>query len=556
MGWRRESMDGGKTGRRYALVAVPLLIPLLLFAFRDSFGDEYAVVGNALNFVAHRTVLPINVSYPTLYSYLATPLVVLGGVGAWLAGLGGSVRECVARSLAEDRWPLVIGPRLLSIVLVGAAGWTVTVTARRRFGDGAALVAAVALLSSHAVLVQGTYALPDPLVLFLCAASFGLLVRHAEDQDDRRLRWAAAAAGLASAAKYDAVCAVVPIAFVLGRRLSSAGSPGAFRELGRCAGAFTLAFVCGTPGWLIAPGLFAAGLRFEMNHAQVGHLGAAGVPVLGHLELLARYAPVALGLGAVGFGIGLRRRDRGTVLAWISFAGGLVMAATSHKQSIQYLFPILPALCYAAAAGVAYLATARVKVGLVAIGAALGICTGANLLAGLEAALHLSTTELARRWIEANVRSGSRVALENNYVPRLYSAEALAKLAAESPEGEPIARRLAGQPPQPLRGPRDPSQPALLLASGGPDVIVTSDQAYGRYFSSGLFTMRPPRADSPLWSQYSASREFYRELFTSPFWTEVLDMPAGNGPRTRVFARRTAQGVLLYAGPSRSPAPG
>ncbi len=202
------------------------------------------------------------------------------------------------------------------------------------------------------------------------------------------------------------------------------------RELGWCAGAFAVAFLAGTPGWLLAPRLFAAGLSFELEHARAGHLGTAGLPVLGQLELLARDAPLVLVLGAGGLWVGLRQPDRrSAVVAAVSAGSALLLAATSHKQSIQYLFPMFPALCDAAAAAVARLAAARARAGLLAVGLALGVCAGANLEAGLRAALHPSTTRVARNWIESHVPAGTRVALEDNYVPRLYSSEALTKLA-------------------------------------------------------------------------------------------------------------------------------
>ncbi len=83
-----------------------------------------------------------------------------------------------------------------------------------------------------------------------------------------------------------------------------------------------------------------------------------------------------------------------------------------------------------------------------------------------------------------------------------------------------------------------------MLAADGPDVIVTSEQAYDRFFSSGLFTSRPPRPGSPLSRQYLVMHDFYRRLFSSPEWEPVLDVPSGNGPRTRVFARRAGQGAF------------
>jgi hypothetical protein len=222
------------------------------------------------------------------------------------------------------------------------------------------------------------------------------------------------------------------------------------------------------------------------------------------------------------------------------------MAATSHKQSIQYLFPIFPALCDAGAAAVARLAASRAKAGLLAVGLALGLCAGANLDAGLRTALHPSTTRIASDWIESHLPAGTRVAVEDNYVPRLYSAEALAKLASEPLKGSPAVATLLLSRHRLYALEEIPANAASLLAAGGPDVVVTSEQAYDRFFSSGMFTSRPPRPGSPLWPRYVAMRDFYRQLFSAPEWEQVLDVPSENGPRTRVFARCSAQGAFWY----------
>lgn len=528
-----------------SFLAALLIAPHALYALRDTFGDEHAIVANALSFLAKKTLIPASTSYPTLYSYLATPFVAVGAVVLAQVGHFGSVRDAVAVAISDDRWFLVIGPRVLSIALLVAVAATCVLGLRRRFGALPAYFGGALILTSPALSTRATFALPDVLVLFCCFASFLCLLRYvSEEAGVRPLYWASALAGLAFSAKYNGGAAALPVAYVLISDLVQRRSSlfEAVRRAGLCAGVFALAFLCGTPGWVLAPDVYWQGLAFELDHAERGHLGSAGIPVLGQFELLVKNEPVLLALGLAGllYYHGAPR-DRAGGVAIAVLVSGFLTAALSRKQSIQYLFPFFPGMLYFALLSLCQALEVRWKLGALAAVVAVGV--GVNYQKGIAAAFTPSTTELARDWIYRNVPAESEIALETNYVPRLFSDAALARIEMDKLKGGPrIAAYLRRE--HPLYRVRELVYDESWLQREGAEFVVTSSSAYQRFFTSGLFTGRPPSPGSATAAEFAQKRAFYDELFDSGRWTEVFQVEAANGPRTRIFARRTVAAAV------------
>jgi hypothetical protein len=528
-------------------VATLLIVPHGLFAFRDTFGDEHAIVANALSFLAKKTLIPQSTSYPSLYSYLATPFVALGAVVLAKVGQFASVRDAVAVAIADDRWFLVIGPRILSIALLVAVALLSVFGLRRRFGALPAYFGGALILTSPSLSGRGTFALPDVLVLLCCFCSFLLLLRYATEHGAPRVLYLASAfAGLAFSAKYNGGAAALPIAYVLAsdfvRRKSSLSD--SLQRAGLSAGVFLVAFLCGTPGWLLAPGVYWQGLAFELDHAERGHLGSSGIPVLGQLELLVKHEPLLLALGLVGLFHQRTPRDRAFGVAIAVLVSGLGTAALSRKQSIQYLYPFLPGLLYFALEGLRQTLSARWKVGVLT--ALIAVGAGVNYQQGAAAAFTPSTTEMTRRWIYQHIPPGSEVALETNYVPRLFSEAGVERIASDKLKGGPrVAAYLRREHPR--YRVRELVYDEGWLRREGAEFIVTSSSAYQRFFTSGLFTGRAPSPDSATGHEFARKKAFYAELFESGRWTEVFQVDAANGPHTRIFARRRGAPALSPA---------
>src|SRR5262249_32114805 len=141
-------------------------------------------------------------------------------------------------------------------------------------------------------------------------------------------------------------------------------------------------------------------------------------------------------LGLAGLFQARRSRERADHVAMAVLVSGLALAALSRKQSIQYLYPALPALFYFGTSSIRRaLEGARWK--LAAVSALIAVGAVTNLAKGVSAAFTPSTTELARRWIYHNVPPGSEVALETNYVPRLFSDATLARIESDRLKGGP-----------------------------------------------------------------------------------------------------------------------
>lgn len=435
--------------------------------------------------------------------------------------------------------------RLLSVLALAAAAFAVYLAdARRTVG----MVGAFALLASPALVAYGSYGLPDATCMALSAAAFALsfrvMTREAGERLPHGLLLASVAAGLAVSAKYTAVPAFAPIGVAWIGWL--AGRPGA--RLGRAvrsaaglAVAGLGAFALGSPGWLLAPGRFIDGLRFEMAHAAEGHLGATGVPLLGQLELLAVGAPLLTIGGLAGLAFASRAADDerpGLALPAAALIGAtLAIAALSSKQSLHYMVPALPALAW----GLGRLAiVARRRAGwagLTVVALCIAIAAGESLTRGMR---HLGepTDLTAGRWIEAHVDAERTVALDMGYVPALYDRERVAflrgtKIGTVAPATVDRIERTRTV----FAEVESIEHDVAWLDATTVDYLVTSEGCSERFFEFGRFTRRRPDAASELAGAFDRRRAFYSALFATPRWRIVHEVPAGNGPRVTVFER-------------------
>jgi hypothetical protein len=119
----------------------------------------------------------------------------------------------------------------------------------------------------------------------------------------------------------------------------------------------------------------------------------------------------------------------------------------------------------------------------------------------------------------------------------LFSEAALARIASDKLKGGPrVAAYLRREHPR--YRVREVVYDEGWLRREGAEFVVTSSSAYQRFFTTGLFTGRPPSPDSTTAREFAQKKAFYAELFESGRWTEVFEVDAANGPHTRIFARR------------------
>lgn len=540
-----------------AAIAAAVAAPHLLFMLQPYFADEYAILLNAVRFLSERTLVPFHVSYPTLYSYLALPFIAAGLPLDVLSGETSRLQTYLVSLYVLRPLEMALPARFLSVCFLAVSAATAYRMVSIRKGALAGSAAALILLLSPSLLDYGSYALPDIAVLAFSMLSFAQLLKFIERNPDegavKNLLWASAAAGLAISCKYNALSTVIPIAAAVlvlkvRRRLE-------LHWLNKAALCCVLAFLAGSPGWLLAPQHLASGLAFEFQHAADGHLGSSGVPILGQLELLATNTLVMLLTGVAGACVWWQRRTDDGWLALSAILGSLVLSAFSSKQSLHYLYPGFAGWLYftgiltAAAAGAARRTTIGVLVAAATLLYGNALFKGAGFLSP-------NTTQQAESWIYRNIPPRERIAVDWLYVPYLYSDirfDDLRRFFGHS--ADPVIEEIVRT--KNVYDVLNVKYDLSWLTDTEASYVVTSEQVFARFFCTGLFTRRVPAAAEPLREKFDRRKRFYEALFRSEVWQLVRIFETGNGPRTYLFARKAnAMGGVTAEAPIAPSLPG
>lgn len=521
------------------LVAGLALLAHVLYLGQPYFMDEDPILKNHFHFAQNLSILPSHSKYPTFYSYVSFPGTGLVVAYEWLFGAGGSPGGAAGRLYYFDRDLLVLPARMISLIVLLLGVVCVTIM-NRRFGGWVSLLSGLCLLATPGLMRYGAFALPDILVLTLSGLCLLLLLRALEASEaraaTRAMILASISTGLAISSKYNGI-AVIPAIAITGFLLCLENGGFQVRRFVTLAlvsmVSCTLAFLIGSPGWVLSFDFFLAGFMHEVWHAKAGHLGGSGVPVLGQIELLLTHFPLLFPLSIAGIIVWVMRdRDRAGLVALTLVVSGLATSAQSSKQSIQYLYVIVPAMIFFF--GVFWQRTAElIPRGAPIAGLLVAAIATMVSLWSASTLLRPNTTDMTADWLAANIAADHSIALDWAYVPNLYSEKELSDIAQNAADpGIPTALR-AAQPTTRIE--RHNADPAYF--DGDPaDYIVVSDAAYRRFFNSGYFTRLHPPEGTGLARDFNTRRAFYSRLFESGEWEVIYEADTGHGPRTLVFA--------------------
>jgi len=221
------------------------------------------------------------------------------------------------------------------------------------------------------------------------------------------------------------------------------------------------------------------------------------------------------------------------VLPLLLVATTFAVTSGSTKQSLQYLFPMLPALAVlgSLAADAFPGVTRRWILPLMIV-----TLTAWNWNAGIKF-LNPSSTHVVESWIYENIPEGAPVAVDWAYIPRLFSEDQLTELSLMNISE--LSGRLVTHIRQtrPLYDIQAIEYESSWLSSTESEWLVTSSGCYSRFLEHGLFTRIIPGADTALGAEYEERRQFYKALFESQSWMLRFESDTGNGPRTLVFVR-------------------
>jgi 4-amino-4-deoxy-L-arabinose transferase-like glycosyltransferase len=299
--------------------------------------------------------------YPDLTWYL---LFTVNWLVYWFGKQLGLVADWTQfRSLFESQpVPFFLLGRTLSVAVGTATIGLVYALGRRLYSPAHGLVAAAFLAVAFLHVRDSALATPDAtmtgLVVLSLLGAAGVL-RYGRPRD---YALAAVAAGLATAAKYNAILVVGACIAAHGLRQIQTG--GSVRRgllaprLPLVVGAACLVFLVLDPYLLLDWPDARAGLAWQWTYSHTGQYLDVGPAWRYHLTVSLRYG-LGLGLLAlalVGVAWALWRRDAGGILL-ASFAVPFFLEMSSlHAVFVRYMTPLVPVLCLFAASALVGLA--------------------------------------------------------------------------------------------------------------------------------------------------------------------------------------------------------
>lgn len=522
--------------------------------------DEPLIFTAADRMISERTLNPGWFRYPAFIIDIEAGVLVVVYAVDRLFGLSADAITTTAYTAGR----LIMATLgILTVLLTGLLGRRVATSMSGRGGSGGAplqwshrpeaadeatraaraaiagIVAALLLAVSFVHVKDSHYLKPDAPTGFFCALVLWLSLDALEQSDDRRLRrWllAAAAVGLAAAAKYTgAVVAVVPAtAILLAWRREHSAVP-SFRRvilIAAAMGATAVAvFLLINPGIVMTPRDFLSpvdGIRAEMNHYRTGHDGAEGSdtwrwyfgeiwrsgfgPTLTPIVLLGALAAV----GAL-----VRRRASGALLLTLVFPPVYYLTIAPYPVRFdRQLIPLLPYLAILGGLGVAVVAgwvAARrpshraglAPMAALAIVALLAVAPMADAARWDHVTGLPDTRYAALDWIEAHVPRGTVVVREWHTPP-----------VGQAGYGDVFIRKANDESLEWYR-------------ATGADYLVLSSYMYQRFL------------DAP--DRYPSDAAFYARLLAAP---RQATFSGRNGPTIVVLRIDEVATVLPQAGRS------
>lgn len=378
--------------------------------------DEPAIVDRALGILHTGDWNTHAFDYPTLVIYVNA----LVAIARYLWGA------------SHGQWSSLAGMDIGAVYtsgrLVAALIGTSTVWLTYRLGRdlespwlGLLAGAQLAVLPMH--VRESHYILTDVPVTALVTLTVWLAIQAARTRTVSAYAWAGATAGLAGAAKYNGVVAVVAIAIVW--VLHERSAPDRARKAAAAVLAMAAAFLLTVPYAVLDLPNFLEGLgaqmaRFSRRPRAVGD--AAWLVYAKHLSLAGWFWLPTAGLGAAV--VLVRKSSR---LRWIAPVGFTLVyfyvLATHPRIFGRYALPLLPAICLLAAVPVVELAQLcrRIKLlegwpadRVVLVAGALALTMGFTVqsVRWVGQLNRPDTRQMAASWMIANVPRGARIAVE------------------------------------------------------------------------------------------------------------------------------------------------
>jgi 4-amino-4-deoxy-L-arabinose transferase-like glycosyltransferase len=280
---------------------------------------------------------------------------------------------------------------------------------------------------------ESHFILTDVPMTALTTMTLWLSVRAARLATVRGYAWAAAAAGLAAAAKYNGGIALVAV--VAAYLLNERSSADRLRKLGVIAGAAVLGFLIGAPYTILDLPAFLDGFAAQFSRFTGPSRTAdpAWLLYLKHLSPPGGRWPVPLAIAGMAI-LAWRASTRVRWMPVILFTLAYFYILSTHSVVFgRYALPLVPPLCLFTSVAVFEAIGAASRLRTLARPAARRVLTAAVVILlvygyavmtvrWLDLQKRSDTRSLAAEWLRNNTPRAARVAVENNGPTYLQTA--------------------------------------------------------------------------------------------------------------------------------------
>lgn len=438
--------------------------------------DEPGYIAISQRIFATGDLNPHFFNYPSLFFYINAlayaPYLLLAQTTGFLHSAS-EILPPVSLEMGVSWSPMldtVLLGRAVSVAFGVATTGLVYLLGRRISGRSmVGILAAFAVAVSPTNVLLSRLATPDTLVTFFVVAALLASVLVYQEGKTWQHVLAGVCVGLAASSKYNGALVVLPLLLALFLRHGGTvvRAPKAYLALVCCAAGF----LATTPFAVLDFSRFVNDVAYEARHYATGHAGMEGDTLQWYLGYALSTSGILYALGTVAIFRGaFSDPKRSGLLAVFPVAYFLLISSLTVRNDRTFL-PMTPAMLLLAAWFLATLfdllrtiegkAFRRVLLAALA-GVALAALAQPVLVtvAATDQLLAVDSRQTARIWIDGNLPTGSRIAIES-YSPfpdaSRFEVQGFRRLINHQPD---------------------------WYAEQGFDYLVASQGMYGRYFSA------------------------------------------------------------------------
>ena len=501
--------DGARNRRVLGLLRGPWMMAIALFIFSLALNTRHNDFPYTYHPDERGKVLQITERTRNFHH----PLLLLSTTD-WVIRWGGVKRE---------PQPVVEAGRWVSAAFAAGSVTALALIAWLSYGALAGWAAGVVVALQVDLFKTAHYMKEDPALMFGLALALLAAHRWSRVPTRRALLFFGFACGIAAAAKYLGIVALLFAAPLVLRRSGGEGVGDWKARLKGFALAFGLTFLLANTPFLVSriSSPFRS-INHEMSGVTGGHRGLSRqAPHAIYFEKLRHSTPAVLAAFAAVYALALaltgRRRDFAEWLNFLFPVAFVAMLSCSPKIADRYLIPVNVTLAFVAALGAAEIARGidapgsrlRQALALLALAAGAGFLVFAELPSLREAFAEYATDDHAAMaaWVTGNLPRDAVIAEDHRV-----------NLSASKADGLSADARV----PQTVLDSDFAADLGSLdeLRTKGVTHVAVCGDSYGRFLDQGV---KPGNAEK---ANYERRRLFYTQLFAQG--KLVREWPAGN----------------------------